>query len=191
MPVVDRREFGGRFTVKENSQRLANYRYLEIQLMEMIGGWSHTTPQLNFKATFGYHVYDHAQAADMLSERQEQLRAAGDAQEPATDDFARLCEYVWNLTDTVDRLVAVYRVLEPHLVSTYVYHADATDPLTDTPDRSPPPPSRRSWSIPHRLGPGRPRKPHRIQGRPPPRPRRPVRHRGASCGMRWRHRPGD
>ena len=38
MPVVDRREFGGRFTVKENSQRLANYRYLEIQLMEMIGG---------------------------------------------------------------------------------------------------------------------------------------------------------
>ncbi|HLM23234.1 MAG TPA: hypothetical protein VK390_17145, partial [Propionibacteriaceae bacterium] len=85
MPIVDRREFGGRFTVKENSQRLANYRYLEIQLMEMIGGWSHTTPQLNFKATFGYHVYDHAQAANMLSERQEQLRAAGDAQEPATD----------------------------------------------------------------------------------------------------------
>ena len=53
MPVVDRREFGGRFGVKENSQRLANYRYLEIQLMEMIGGWSHTTPQLAFKATFG------------------------------------------------------------------------------------------------------------------------------------------
>ena len=76
MPIVDRREFGGRFTVKENSQRLANYRYLEIQLMEMIGGWSHTTPQLAFKATFGYHVYDHAQAADLLSERLEQLRAA-------------------------------------------------------------------------------------------------------------------
>ena len=29
--------------------------------------------------------------------------------------------------------MAVYRVLEPHLVSTYVYHADATDPLADTP----------------------------------------------------------
>src|SRR5215203_5155894 len=111
VPIVDRREFGGRFTVKENSQRLANYRYLEIQLMEMIGGWSHTTPQIAFKATFGYHVYDHAQAANMLSERQDQLRAARDAQEPATDDFAHLCEYVWNLTETVDRLVAVYRVL--------------------------------------------------------------------------------
>lgn len=133
MPVVDRREFGGRFTVKENSQRLANYRYLEIQLMEMLGGWSHTTPQLAYKATFGYHVYDHAQAADMLGERLEQLRGGRSFAEPATDEFAQLCEYIWNLTDGIDRLVAVYRVLEPHLVSTYAYHADATDPLTDTP----------------------------------------------------------
>jgi len=133
MPIVDRREFGGRFSVKENAQRLANYRYLEVQLMEMIGGWSHTTPHLAFKATFGYHVYDHAQAADLLGERLYQLRSGRDREEPATDDFARLCEDVWNLDATIDRLVAVYRVLEPHLVSTYVYHADATDPLTDTP----------------------------------------------------------
>ena len=133
MPLVDRRTFGGRFPVRENSQRLANYRYLEIELMEMIGGWSHTTPQLAFKAAFGYHVYDHARAADMLGERLEQLRSGREREEPATDEFARLCEHVWNLESTIDRLVAVYRVLEPHLVSTYVYHADATDPLTDTP----------------------------------------------------------
>jgi hypothetical protein len=133
MPVVDRREFGGRFTVRENSQRLANYRYLEIQLLEMIGGWSHTTPQLAFKATFGYHVYDHAQAADLLGERLDQLRSRSDSQEPGTDEFARLCETVWKLESTVERLTAVYRVLEPHLVSTYIYHADATDPLADTP----------------------------------------------------------
>ncbi|MDW8101165.1 MAG: DUF455 family protein, partial [Anaerolineae bacterium] len=39
----------------------------------------------------------------------------------------------WHLSATADRLVAVYRVLEPHLASTYMYHADATDPLADTP----------------------------------------------------------
>src|SRR5690349_10943091 len=133
MPIVDRREFGGRFTVRENSQRLANYRYLEIQLMEMLAGWSHTTPQLAFKATFGYHVYDHAQAADRLGERLETLRSQRESQEPGSDEFARLCERIWNLPDVVSRLTAVYRVLEPHLVSSYVYHADATDPLTDTP----------------------------------------------------------
>src|SRR5919199_4054379 len=107
MPVVDRRTFGGRFSVAENSQRLANYRYLEIQLMEMIAGWSHTTPQLAYKATFGYHVYDHAQAADLLGERLEQLRSGRDREEPATDDFAHLCEHVWNLPSTTDRLVSV------------------------------------------------------------------------------------
>src|SRR5919205_1147506 len=106
MPVVDRREFGGRFTVKENSQRLANYRYLEVQLMEMIGGWSHTTPQLAFKATFGYHVYDHAQAADMLGERLEQLRSGRERDEPATDEFAQLIEHIWHLESVIDRLVA-------------------------------------------------------------------------------------
>jgi len=133
MPIVDRREFGGRFTVRENSQRLANYRYLEIQMMEMLGGWSHTTPQLAFKATFGYHVYDHAQAAERLGERLEQLRSQRESQEPGSDEFARLCERVWNLPDVVSRLTAVYRVLQPHLVSSYVYHADATDPMIDTP----------------------------------------------------------
>ena len=102
MPVVDRREFGGRFTVKENAQRLANYRYLEVQLMELLGGWSHTTPQLAFKATFGYHVYDHAQSADMLGERLEQLRSGRFREEPATDAFAELCEYVWHLDTTLD-----------------------------------------------------------------------------------------
>src|SRR5918992_906390 len=133
MPIVDRRDFGGRFSVIENSERLANYRYLEEQIMEMIGGWSMTTPQLAFKATFGYHVYDHAQAAELLGERLEQLRSGSQRGKAPTDDFPRLCEHVWNLDSTIDRLVAVYRVLEPHLVSTYVYHADATDPLADTP----------------------------------------------------------
>src|ERR671916_2557488 len=133
MPVVDRRDFGGRFSVSENSKRLSNYRYLEIQLMEMIGGWCHTTPALALKAASGYHVYDHARNADMLAERLAQLRSGRDREDPANDDFARLCEHVWELESTVDRLVAVYRVLEPHLVSTYVYHADATDPFADAP----------------------------------------------------------
>jgi Protein of unknown function (DUF455) len=133
MPVVDRRDFGGRFSVIENSERLANYRYLEEQMMEMIGGWSQTTPQLAFKAAFGYHVYDHCLAATLLGERLQQLKSGSRRGRPATDDFAKLCEYVWNLDDVTDRLVAIYRVLEPHLVSTYVYHADATDPLTDAP----------------------------------------------------------
>src|ERR1041385_2148085 len=127
MPIVDRRDFGGRFPVKENSQRLPNYRYLEIQLMEMIGGWSHTTPELAYKAAFGYQVYDHAQAAGMLGERLYELRSGRERQEPATDEFAHLCEHVWNLDTTVERLVGVYPVLATHLVHTSILHRAAAD----------------------------------------------------------------
>ncbi|HEU4488779.1 MAG TPA: hypothetical protein VFS38_05785, partial [Actinomycetota bacterium] len=94
MPVVDRRNFGGRFSVIENSERLSNYRYLEEQLMEMIGGWSLTTEPLAFKAAFGYHVFDHAQAATLLGERLRQLRSGGGRGRSSSDGLARLCEHV-------------------------------------------------------------------------------------------------
>src|SRR3954467_14774550 len=115
MPIVDRREFGGRFSVSENAKRPSNYPHLEIQLMEMIRGWCHTTPPLALKATFGYHVYDHARNADMLAERLAQLRSGRERADPPNDDFARLCEHIWGLESTGDRLVAVYRGLGPPL----------------------------------------------------------------------------
>ena len=62
--------------VERNANKMARVSNRSNPLMEMLGGWSHTTPQLAFKATFGYHVYDHAQNADSLGERLEQLRAA-------------------------------------------------------------------------------------------------------------------
>src|SRR3954471_23818593 len=113
MPIVDRREFGGRFSVSENAKRLSNYRYLEIQLMEMIGGWCHTTPPLALKAGLGYHVYDHARNADVLAERLAQLRSGREREDPANDDFARLCEHIWRLGPPGDRPVALFRVLRP------------------------------------------------------------------------------
>src|SRR4051794_37784023 len=122
MPIVDRREFGGRFSVSENAKRLSNYRYLEIQLMEMIGGWCHTAPALALKATFGYHVYDHARSADVLAERLAQLRSGREREDPANDDFARLCEHVWRLGATGDPPGAVYPGLPPPLLRTDRFH---------------------------------------------------------------------
>src|SRR4051812_50230550 len=112
MPIVDRREFGGRFSVSENSKRLSNYRYLEIQLMEMLGGWCHTTPPLAIKAAFGYHVYDHARNAEMLAERLEQLRSGREREGPPHDDLAPPCEHVWGVRAPGDRPTAGYPALE-------------------------------------------------------------------------------
>src|SRR4029078_873128 len=56
--------------------------------MELLAGWCPTTPQLAFKATFGYQVYDHCQAADLLGERLEQLRSGRARQEAAAGELA-------------------------------------------------------------------------------------------------------
>ena len=133
MPIVDRREFGGRFTVRETSRRLRCYRYAEIQIMEMLGGWCHTTPSLVVRAAFGSHLWDDAQHADQVGTRIAQLRGSSDRQEPPNDEFARLCEKIWRAPSTLERLIGVYKVLKPHLVSAYSYHTATTDPLTDEP----------------------------------------------------------
>ena len=44
-------------------------------------------------------------------ERLEQLRSTRDSQEPGSDEFARLCETVWKLDDTVERLTAAGHTL--------------------------------------------------------------------------------
>ena len=191
MPIVDRREFGGRFTVKENSQRLANYRYLEIQLMEMIGGWSHTTPQLAFKATFGYHVFDHAQAADLLSERLEQLRAARD--QPGAGHR--------RVRPALRARLAPPRHHRPpgrglpragaapgqQLRLPRRRHRSADR----RPDRAPAAPACGDGPVARRLGPGRARRADPVPGGPAAGARRPGGHRGAAGRLRRRDRPGD
>jgi hypothetical protein len=41
---VDRRQLGGKFTVKENSRRLLRFFYLERRLMHALGSWTLTLP---------------------------------------------------------------------------------------------------------------------------------------------------
>lgn len=64
MAVVDRRSFGNRFTVRENAERLANYRFAEIEIMEMLGGWSVTVPEMPVKINFGYQMWEQAQSVN-------------------------------------------------------------------------------------------------------------------------------
>ena len=131
MPIVERREFGGRFDVVETASRLSNYRYLEIQTMEMLAGWCHTTPEISIKASWGQHVYEDAQRADAIGHRLDGLRSRRDRADVPNDAFVRLCEKIWQADSTLERLIGVYRVLKPHLCSTYLYHMGCCDPLSD------------------------------------------------------------
>ncbi len=133
MAVVDRRSFGNRFTVKENARRLANYRYTEIEILEMLGGWSMSVVEMPVKINFGYQMWDQAQTADALRKRMAELQMNPKKTHAPNDDFVRVCEEIWNTGDTLRRLVAVYRVLKPHLLAHYIYHLEATDAMADNP----------------------------------------------------------
>jgi uncharacterized ferritin-like protein (DUF455 family) len=133
MPVVDRRTFGNRFSVKENARRLANYRYAELQIMEMIGGWCVTLPEMSVKITLGYHMWDQAKIADAFGKRMVELQLTLRQTHAPNDDFVRLCEEIWNTPDTLRRLVGIYRVLKQHLLNNYLYHLEATDAIADNP----------------------------------------------------------
>ena len=66
---VDRRQLGGKFTVKENSRRLLRFFYLERRLMHALGSWTLTIPDYEVKLETGRHIFYHADAARMLRER--------------------------------------------------------------------------------------------------------------------------
>jgi hypothetical protein len=133
MAVVDRRSFGNRFTVRENAERLANYRFTEIEIMEMIGGWSVSVSEMPVKINFGYRMWEQAQSADELGKRMVEFQMNLKKTHAPNDDFVRLCEEIWSAQDTLQRLVAICRVLKPHLLTHYVYHLEATDALADNP----------------------------------------------------------
>lgn len=130
--VVDRREMSGRFDLRESVYRLLRYRYLEVELMEMFGGWTEGMVHIPVRVGMGLHMYEQAVNADLLSWRLFGMKSRRMTRCVApSDEFVRLCERIWLLPDAVGRIVGAYRVLKPHLVTVYRYHAEATDPVAD------------------------------------------------------------
>src|SRR5947208_14719898 len=70
----DRRELPGLFTVEESARRVGNYKWIEMRLFEVLGGWVATTPELDVKIRLGTHCYKHAWHADPWHKRLSELR---------------------------------------------------------------------------------------------------------------------
>jgi hypothetical protein len=134
----DRRELPGLFTVEESARRVGHYKWLEMRLFEVLGGWVATVPELDVKTTLGRHCYHHAWHAELWHKRLPELR------EMNPDRLTRppnpeLEAFVAALTEpeapdlTIEKLVGVYRVLLPRKIAAYTYHLHATSRVTDAP----------------------------------------------------------
>jgi len=128
----------GHVSVDASAARIRRYRWLEERLMRTLGGWIALTPELPVKLLFGRHVWDCAQHADLWGRRLPELRSPAQQGEPPSEGFATLVERIDRLQarhESVERVVALYRVLKPHLIAAYESHLAGANPVYEPPTR--------------------------------------------------------
>jgi hypothetical protein len=134
----DRRELPGAFGVEETARRVGHYKWIEMRLFEVLGGWVATVPELDVKLRLGTHTYHHAWHSELWHKRLPELREMNPERltVPPNDEMVA---FVDALTEpeapdrTIEKLVGVYRVLLPHKISAYTYHRNNSSAITDAP----------------------------------------------------------
>jgi hypothetical protein len=124
--------------VEATAQRVGHYKWIEMRLFEVLGGWVATVPELDVKLKLGTHTYHHAWHAELWHKRLPELREMDPERLTAPPNEA-MERFVAALTEpeapdlTIEKLVGVYRVLIPHKIAAYTFHHNNTSTITDAP----------------------------------------------------------
>lgn len=134
----DRRELPGRFSVEETARRAGNYKWLEMKIFELMGGWVATVPELDIKLRLGTHCYHHAFHSELWHKRLPELREMSPEKVtvPPNEEFVAFMDALSEpeaADQTIEKMVGMYRVLLPHLIAAYTYHRNNTSSITDSP----------------------------------------------------------
>ncbi len=136
MAPFDNRTLEGVYSVHQSVIYVQNYRYAEERMMRMMAGWIALTPELAVKLEMAKQVYEDALHADALGKRLPELRAQPQVSKPSNEAFVAFMNTIedkeeWD--DTIERLVGIYRVLKPHLISHYSSRLAALNRIYETP----------------------------------------------------------
>lgn len=134
----DRREIPGKFSVEETAERVGHYKWLEMRIFELMGGWVATVPELDIKLRLGTHCYHHAFHSELWHKRLPELREMNPDRltlppNPEMEAFVAAMGEPEAAELTIEKLVGLYRVLLPHLIAAYTYHLNNTSQITDAP----------------------------------------------------------
>ena len=134
----DRRTLPGIFDVEESARRVGNYKWAEMKLFEVLGGWVATVPELDVKMRLGTHCYKHAWHSELWHKRLPELREMNPERltVPPNDAMVRFVEAMTEPEApelTIEKLVGVYRVFIPRFIAAYTYHLNGTSEITDAP----------------------------------------------------------
>ena len=134
----DRRVLPGRFSVEDTARRVGHYKWTEMRIFELMGGWVATVPELDIKLRLGTHCYHHAWHSELWHKRLPELREMNPdrltvAPNPQYEAFAEALGEPEAPDQTIEKLVGLYRVLLPRLIAAYTYHLNNTSEITDGP----------------------------------------------------------
>src|SRR5689334_15878830 len=134
----DRRELPGLFQVEESARRVGNYKWAEMRLFEVLGGWVATVPELDVKLVLGRHTYHHAWHAELWHKRLPELREMNQDRMtvPPNDEYVAFMDAVREPEapdQTIANLLGVYRPLIPRKLAVTTYHLNGTSTITRAP----------------------------------------------------------
>ncbi len=133
-----RRELPGRFTVEETAVRVGHYKWLEMRLFELLGGWVAFVPELEIKHRLGVHCHHHAFHVELWHKRLQELVNVDPerltvAPGPEIEQLMGALGDPTASGDTIEKLVGVYRVVLPAVIAAYSYHLNHAAEITDGP----------------------------------------------------------
>lgn len=128
----------GFFGILDNARRIGRYVWAEGRLHDVLADWVTVSPEPKVAAMFGRHVHLHAWHAKLWRKRLPELwdRDTSDLIGPTDEAVTTLFDELAGLRDagrSLERVVAHYKVIVPHLLAAYGEHLEMADPLTDSP----------------------------------------------------------
>ena len=117
-------------------------RWFESRLFEVVGAWVGVEDEPSVKLAFRAHSFQHGRHAEIWRERLPVVGSPDPAWDPAAltapadDAVAALVDALARPADpsqTIERLVGVYRVALPHLVALYGDRLERASPTSDGP----------------------------------------------------------
>jgi hypothetical protein len=122
--------------VEDNVAPLKRYNWVETRLTDLVLAHVTSTPEWEVKGGFCLHVWLDAEHAKWLQERVAELRhPPHHFHVPPDDALEAWLQEALRSADTVELLVAIYRVIKPALLEAYRAHMERTNPLVDHPTR--------------------------------------------------------
>lgn len=138
VPPWDRRETPGLFDVETAARRIGHYKWFEMRLFEILGGWTAEVPEPDVKLRLGANSAHHAWHAELWQHRLPELADLHPTglTVPANaelEDFVAALASPTGADQSLEKLVGVYRVAVPWSVAAYTFHLHRASAVADAP----------------------------------------------------------